>query len=135
MYKKIECFKIEESPYQPGKWLIVPVHDNFHIDGLPNGGSCNVICARLMNLTYAQYLRFCRDVLGAEIYGKNSMYPVAYFRRGGVLQQFVKLLNNRANLVLWEREHPDWRERSEYVEKKKAQREAEKGGINHVSNL
>ena len=134
MYVKKECFKLEESPYQPGKWVICPIHENFHLEGMPNGGSYNIICARLMNLTYAQYLRFCRDILGAEIFGKKTMYPVAYFHRSAAVQQFVKLLNNRANLVLWEREHPDWKERADYVEKKKAQDEIERGGMTSVSN-
>jgi hypothetical protein len=134
MYKKIECFRLEESPYHPGKWKIVPVHENFHIDGLPNGGSCNIICARLMNLTYAQYLRFCRDVLGAEIIGKNTTYPIAYFQRGGVLQQFLRLLNNRANLVLWERAHPDYEVHQDYVVKKAAQNDIEKGMLTNVDN-
>lgn len=105
----IECFKAEESPYYPGRWTIVPIHEKFHLDGLPkDGGSYSVICARLMNLSYAQYLRFCRDVLKAEVYGKNSLYPVPYFKNNGILRQFVRLLNNRASVILWARNHPDW---------------------------
>lgn len=134
MYQKIECFIAEESVHEPGKWRIVPRHDNFHIDGLPNGGSCNVICARLMGLSYAQYLRFCRDVLGAEIYGKGSLYPIAYFRKNALLMKFLRLLNNRANIVLWEREHPDWKERTDYVTQKEKQSQIERGEFANVSN-
>lgn len=105
---KTEYFKTEESPYYPGKWTIVPVHEAFCLEGLPNGGSYNIICARLMGLSYAQYLRFCRDILKAEVYGKKSTYPVAYFKNDGVLRKFVRLLNNRAHLVMWERKHPNW---------------------------
>lgn len=105
---QIKCFEIEESPYNPGKWMICPVHENFHLTS--TSGSYNLICARLMNLSYAQYLRFCRDICGAEIIGKNTKYPVAYFSRGERLQALCRLLNSRANLVLWCREHPDWRQ-------------------------
>lgn len=106
MYNKIECFTIEESISCPGKYFISANHENFYLNG--TSGSYNVICARLMNLSYAQYLRFCRDVLGAELIGKNHLYPIPLFKRSGILSQFLKLLNNRANLVLWERKHPDW---------------------------
>lgn len=105
---KVECFKIEESPYNPGKWLIVPVHENFLLKHTT--GSFNIICARLMNLSYAQYLRFCRDMVGATIIGKGHKYPVAHFERGERLQAFVRLLNSRANAILWERDNPDWEE-------------------------
>ncbi len=120
MWTEVECFKAEESPYQPGKYTIRVNHDNFHIVGA--SGSCNLICARLMNLSYAQYLRFCRDICGAELIGKNTKYPVAYFSEGARLSQLVRLLNRRANLVLWEREHPQWREHQEWLAEREANR-------------
>ena len=109
-----ECFRLEEST-TPNKWMISPVHENFHIDSLPNGGSCNIIAARLMGLTYAQYLRFCRDLIGGELHGKKSMYPTVYFSRTPTVMKFVRLLNHLANIVLWEREHPDWKNNPEFV--------------------
>lgn len=42
-------------------------------------GSWNVLCARAMGLSYANYLRYCRDVYGAELVGVGSRYPKAYF--------------------------------------------------------
>ena len=38
-------------------------------------GSYAILAARVMNLTYANYCRMCRDLYGAEIIGKNSYYP------------------------------------------------------------
>jgi hypothetical protein len=122
---QVVCFKIEESPYNPGKLFISPVHDNFHLKYTE--GSFNVICARLMNLSYAQYLRFCRDCCGAEIIGKGSKYPIAYFPHGERVQALCRLLNSRANFVLWCREHPDWKQHQEELLKWKVQ--------HHVSNL
>lgn len=98
---KIECFKFEESENIPNTVRIVPIHENFHLDS--TNGSFNIIFARLMGLTYANYLRMCRDVLGAQIVGKNQLYPVAYFTRGSVADEFLKVLNNKANLVLADR--------------------------------
>lgn len=113
---KVKCFIKDESLAHPGKWRILPVHDNFHLDS--TNGSFNVICARLFNLEYADYLRMCRDCFGAEIIGKDSNYPVAYFKRSKEFDTLVDLLNARANMVLWEREHPDFEEHADYVREK-----------------
>lgn len=113
---KVKCFIRDESASYPGKWMIRPVHENFHLDS--TNGSFNVICARLMGLTYPQYLRMCRDCFGAEIIGKNSNYPVAYFKRSKELDALIDNLNARANMVLWEREHPDFEEHAAFVKEK-----------------
>ena len=110
---KIKCFTREESAAHPGKWMIRPIYENFHLDSTE--GSFNLIQARLCGLTYPQYLRMCRDCFGAEIIGKDSNYPVAYFKRGEGLEGLIALLNMRANLVLWEREHPDFDGHADYV--------------------
>lgn len=114
--KKIKVFSREESASYPGKYIIRVDLDKFHLNYTE--GSYNVICARLMGLTYAQYLRMCRDCFGAEIVGKGSMYPVAYFKFSEKLIDLVESLNARANLVLWEREHPDFEEHASYVKEK-----------------
>lgn len=110
---KVKCFMRDESAAHPGKWRIVPVHDNFHLG--ETTGSYNLICARLLGLTYAQYLRMCRDCFGAEIIGKGSMYPIAYFKRSTELDALIEFLNVQASLVLWEREHSDFDKHAEYV--------------------
>ena len=110
---KVKCFMRDESAAHPGKWRIIPIHDNFHLG--ETTGSYNLICARLVGLTYAQYLRMCRDCFGAEIIGKGSMYPVAYFKRSTELDALIEFLNVQASLVLWERELPDFEGHAEYV--------------------
>ena len=124
--KKIEYFYLEESPYRPGKYTIRINHDLFPTR-MRTSGSFNILAARLMNLSYAQFLRFCRDIVGGEIVGKGHLYPVAYFNKTITVNAFVRLLNSRMNLVVWEREHPDWREHQEYL----AQKEAAKYVSNH----
>ena len=114
--KKIKCFVREESSSFPGKYIIRPLHDNFHLECTE--GSFNIICARLMGLTYPEYLRMCRDCFGAEIIGKGSLYPVAYFSFSEGLMALVDQLNARANLVLWEREHPEFEEHAAFVKEK-----------------
>ena len=114
--KKIKIFYKEESPYHLGKYHIVLNHKAFYCE--KTEGSFNLIQARLCGLTYPQYLRMCRDCFGAEIIGKDSMYPVAYFKRSKELDALIDNLNARANLVLWEREHPDFEEHAAYVKEK-----------------
>lgn len=106
--EKKNYFIAEESPLQPNKWIIRPNHAQFYLKSTE--GSFNVIMARLMGLTYAQYLRFCRDLCRGEIVGKNNMYPVVYFPRGEMLNMLVRTLNTRAAAVDWERQRPDWEE-------------------------
>ena len=117
--KKVKCFEREESASYPGKYIIRPIHDNFHLDYTE--GSFNLICARLFGLSYPQFLRMCRDCFGAEIIGKGSLYPVAYFKFSKQLNDLIDGLNARANLILWEREHPDFEEHADYVKEKNPQ--------------
>lgn len=114
--KNIKIFYRDECPNQHGKYMIRADLDKFYLEHTE--GSFNIIGARLMGLTYAQYLRMCRDCFGAEIIGKGSMYPVAYFKFSEKLKDLIESLNARANLVLWEREHPDFEEHAAYVKEK-----------------
>ena len=91
-------FKLEESPYNPGKYVIRLEHDN-----LPLGvvhGSCNVLAARVCGLNWVEYLRMCRDVYGAELIGKNEKYPVAYFSNVTKGKQLVLVLNKQVSTIL-----------------------------------
>ena len=114
--KKIKIFYREESPYYPGKYCIAINHDLFHCESTT--GSFNILPARLCGLMYSDYLRMCRDCFGAEIIGKGSKYPVAYFPLSNELNALIDQLNARANLVLWEREHPDFEEHAAIVQEK-----------------
>ena len=113
---KVKVFYRDESASYPGKYIVRADLDKFHLEYTE--GSYNVIGARLMGLTYAQYLRMCRDCFGAEIIGKGSNYPVVYFKLSKELNDLIEQLNARANLVLWEREHPDFEEHIQVVKEK-----------------
>ena len=124
--KKIKIFYREESPYYPGRYRIAINHDLFHCESTT--GSFNILPARLCGLMYSDYLRMCRDCFGAEIIGKGSNYPVAYFKLSKELNDLIEQLNARANLVLWEREHPDFEEHAQYVKEKNPRFYAEVNG-------
>ena len=90
-------FYLEESPSHPGKYKVTMNFDA--LPGIRTAGSYNLLPARLLCLSYAEYLRFCRDQLGAEIIGKKSMYPVAYFSDIKSAEGLVNTLNSRMTLA------------------------------------
>lgn len=119
--KKEEYFYLDESPSQPGRYLI-----RIDFDKLPpmtTVGSYQVLFARIMNLSFAQYLRLCRDEFEGEIVGKDSLYPTVYFKRTPKTVSFIRLLNGRMNLIMWEREHPDWKEHEKLLAQHKRNKE------------
>ena len=93
------------------KWFtleLLPNRDRYMIrfnpnyELFPNGmsGSFNVIISRVLNLTYAEALRYMRDRVGAILIGKNSLYVVPTFQFNAVTNEFVKLLNNRMTYIM-----------------------------------
>ena len=82
----------------PKKFFICPNHDRLHLEH--TNGSFNIICARVMGLSYANYLRMCRDRYGADIIGKGCKYPVAFFEKNKKTDELVSILNNKAKEIL-----------------------------------
>lgn len=116
MIERKQYFKLEESPYYDHRYVIAPNWEE--LPEMSTSGSFAILGARLLNLSYANYLRMCRDVAGAQIVGKNKTYPVAYFEMSNEVRALVGLLNAAMGLVMWERQHPDWRTHQEYLMEK-----------------
>lgn len=98
-------FYLDESPYYKNKYVIRMNHEKFLF---PHGtnGSYNVFIARLLNLSYADYLRYSRDRLGAELVGKNTRYVVPYYEDNASTSALIKLLNVRMKYIMHEHEYP-----------------------------
>ena len=98
-------FYLEESPIYKNKYIIRLNHDKFLF---PTGtsGSYNVFIARVLNLSYADYLRYSRDRLGAELIGKQSRYVMAYYDKDQTTEAFIKLLNKRMEYIMNEHNFP-----------------------------
>lgn len=110
-------FNLDTSPVYTNKYIIRMNVDN---DLFPKGttGSYNVFVARLLNLSYAEYLRYARDRLGAELVGKKAKYVVPYFDRNEVTLEFIKLLNSRMEYIINERKFPyDYKEEDGNIER------------------
>lgn len=98
-------FFLDDSPLYKSKYVI---RFNVDLTYFPHGttGSYNVFQARLLNLSYAEYLRYCRDKLGAELLGKGNRYLVPYFNKTPEVELLVKLLNVRMNYIVNEHDFP-----------------------------
>ena len=75
-----QYFYLDESPMYKEKLLLRMNHDLFKF---PKGtsGSYAVFVSRVLGLSYPDYLRFARDILGAEIIGKHKKYPICFFNK------------------------------------------------------
>lgn len=95
MYK---YFYSDISPIH-NKWMVRLHHDNVLF---PRGtmGSYNVLCARVINLPYYDYLRLCRDQYNATLVGKNSGYVVPYYDIKEDCDKMVKELNRRMEYIM-----------------------------------
>ena len=101
-------YYLEESPLYPEMYM---VRLNFDLveKYFPNGsrGSYGLLEARLLNLPFASYLRYCRDRLGGEIIGRNRKYPYVLFNgQTNEARMLIKLLNARMELVVQKHENP-----------------------------
>lgn len=100
-------FDYDESPISPNRFLIRPNFEELPLNATI--GSYGVLPARVMNMSYVTYLRMCRDLFGAEITGKNTLYPKALFEDGKKVKELVAMLNNRTERILEkEKEKNTW---------------------------
>ena len=98
-----QYYRLEESISNPGKYLI---HLNFDEPTLPQmytAGSFNVLMARLFNMPYSEFLRYCRDCYGADLQGRNHLYVLPVFENNAKTMELVKELNTRLTIVVEER--------------------------------
>lgn len=94
----INYFIVEDSMYYTGHKMIGYDDNKFEFGG--TAGSRNVFMARLMNMSWAQFLRLCRDYYGATLVGKNKLYVVPYFANETDACRLCKELNKRMALVM-----------------------------------
>lgn len=93
----MKYFKAEESLSYSGKYMLTPIHEKLPLTY--TAGSYNILAARLLGLEYADYLRYCRDMVAAELVGKNTCYVVPYFSDLAKLNQLIKELDNRVDMI------------------------------------
>lgn len=104
-------FYLQNNPVYQDKYMIYFDCPSAYF---PKGtdGSYDVLIARLLGLSYPDYLRFARDRLGAELIGKNRKYVTVLFNIGNeTVETFIKLLNLRMEYIINEHDFPyDYKE-------------------------
>lgn len=92
-----DFYKIEQSPVHK-KYLIKINFDNLK-EPIYTNGSYSVMPARTLGISYAKYLKYCRDNYGATIVGKGEKYPIALFNSEAKAKKLLALLNSRMEMV------------------------------------
>lgn len=65
----------------------------------PIQGSFTVLYARIMGLSYPQFLRYVRDVHGARLSGKGHRYITIYFPTQESAKNFAEILDKRYKYI------------------------------------
>ena len=90
----INPYRLDERPGMDGWYIIVGDFSGLEMPKITT--SYRKLEARLVGLTYEEYVIFCKESLGARIKrGKNEGYASIYFPNTEVVQIFVKLLNRK----------------------------------------
>lgn len=98
-------FYLEHSLVYQNKYVIR--FDNYlfpYTTEIPD--SYDVFISRLLNLSYANYLRYARDRLGAQLIGKNSRNITVLFDNSLEVKAFINLINKRLEYIINERDYP-----------------------------
>lgn len=87
------------TPTKDERCLIVPFdYENFPFS-VEGGGSYNVAPARVLGLSYADYLRFLRDSFPEQVIleGKGGYYVKPFWKFSPEMIKFIDLLNVKMN--------------------------------------
>ena len=91
-------FTAEKSPYSPkDEWVIMST--DLLIQHFPIHTAYSLLPCRALRLSYANYLRMCRDKYGARLSGKNHRFVVPYFPQKEYAQELVNELNKRLTRI------------------------------------
>lgn len=90
-------FSVIESA-DADKYVVLPNENN--LPSLYTRGSRLVFGARVLNTSYADYCRICRDVFGAKLVGKNNKYVVPYFYDKVAANKFSNFMSDRMCNIL-----------------------------------
>ena len=100
----MKYFTWVEFENNPARCQILPADYEIFPLNTKNGGSYALAPARVIGLDYITYLKFIRQMFPDEvsIEGRNSLYPIAYWRKGKELYTFIDLLNAKLTLAMEE---------------------------------
>ncbi len=89
---------IDENPFCKGTYLLFFKTNEFGWGKLP--GHMGVLGARLLQISYPDYLRYCRDYYGAKIMGKKDLVPYLIFTDKKLVEKLGRILDSRLDIIL-----------------------------------
>lgn len=91
-------FTVEKSPYSPkDEWVIMST--DLLTKHFPIHTAYSLLPCRTMGLSYATYLRMCRDKYCARLSGKSHKFVIPYFPQKEYAQELVNELNKRLTRI------------------------------------
>lgn len=105
MIERKEWFTYRDSSHDNYFQVIPKDYEVFPMN-TKAGGSYNVAPARLLGISYADYIRWLRTSYPDDILveGKGHKYPVVLWKKGENLFKFIRLLNLKMSLALGHKE-------------------------------
>lgn len=92
-------FQVIQSPYSTKGEYFIQLKESATKYFTPMKGSFNVLNARLMGLTFPDYLRYISAKYNAHIIGK-TIYPIIYFENEQDAKNLANELDKRLLYVL-----------------------------------
>jgi len=89
---------IDENPFYSGTYLLFFKTNEFGWGQIP--GRSNILGARLLQISYPDYLRYCRDYYGAKIMGKKDKIPYLVFTDKKLVEKLAAELDKRLEIIL-----------------------------------
>lgn len=89
---------IDENPYYNGTYLLIFKTNEYGWGQLP--GHMGILGARLLQIDYVDYLRYCRDYYGAKIIGKKNAVSYLVFTDKKLVEKLAAELDRRLEIIL-----------------------------------
>ena len=88
----MNAFFLDQVPWSEDEYIISNHFDEIKMPMIKT--SYQLLQARLVDMTYKEYIDFCRDSLGAKVMKKpNQKWASIYFKDVAEVRKFIEILN------------------------------------------
>lgn len=90
----MNAFFLDQVPWSDDEYIISNRFDEIEMPMIQT--SYQLLQARLVGMTYMEFLEFCRDSLGAKVTRRpNQRWGSIYFKDTAEVRKFVEVLNKK----------------------------------------
>lgn len=90
----MNAFFLDQIPWSEDEYIISNHFDEIEMPMIKT--SYQLLQARLVDMTYKEYIDFCRDSLGAKVMKKpNQKWTSIYFEDTAKVRKFIEILNKK----------------------------------------